>query len=128
MNLNVIIARGPRAIPARINKVTSNEVRRMIIDANDDDIPLNVIWRLAFANWYLDKLAEEDVEFLWLDEVPFNLSMRVSYGRSLVGTRAEDRVPKIKSKNVTVMAAMNTRGVLLKTTLPGNGNRIECET
>ena len=39
MNLNAIIARGPRAIPARINKVTSNEVRRMIIDANDDDIP-----------------------------------------------------------------------------------------
>ena len=45
MNLNAIIARGPRAIPARINKVTSNEVRRMIIDANDDDIPLNVIYR-----------------------------------------------------------------------------------
>ena len=45
MNLNAIIARGPRAIPARTNKVTSNEVRRMIIDANDDDIPLNVICR-----------------------------------------------------------------------------------
>ena len=45
MNLNAIIARGPRAIPARINKVTSNEVRRMIFDANDDDIPLNVICR-----------------------------------------------------------------------------------
>jgi len=49
--------------------------------------------------------------------------MRVAYGRSQVGVRAEDRVPKIKSKNVTVMAAMHSRGMLLQSILPGNGNR-----
>ena len=43
MNLDVIIARGPRAIPARRNKVTSNEIRRLIIDANNNDINLNAI-------------------------------------------------------------------------------------
>ena len=45
MNLNAIIARGNRAIPARTNEVTFNEVTRMIIDTNDDEIPLNVISR-----------------------------------------------------------------------------------
>jgi hypothetical protein len=53
--------------------------------------------------------------------------MRVAYGRSVVGERAEDRVPKIKSNNVTVMAAMHSRGMLLQSILPGNGNRRECE-
>jgi len=43
MNLDAIIARGPRAIPARRNKVTSNEIRRLIIDANNNDINLNAI-------------------------------------------------------------------------------------
>jgi len=33
------------AIPARTNKITSNEIRRMIINAHNDDIPLNVISR-----------------------------------------------------------------------------------
>ena len=43
MNLDAVIARGPRAVPARRNKVTSNEIRRLIIDANNRDINLNVI-------------------------------------------------------------------------------------
>ena len=38
MNLDAIIARGPRAIPARKNKVTTNEVRRLICQANDNNI------------------------------------------------------------------------------------------
>ena len=45
MNLDAIIARGPRAIPARTNKITSIEIRRMIINAHNDGIPLNVICR-----------------------------------------------------------------------------------
>jgi Mn-dependent DtxR family transcriptional regulator len=43
MNLDAIIARGPRAIPARRNKVKSNEIRRLIIDANNNDVDLNAI-------------------------------------------------------------------------------------
>ena len=43
MNLDAVIARGPRAVPARRNKVTSNEIRRLIIDANNRNINLNVI-------------------------------------------------------------------------------------
>ena len=45
MNIGAIIARGPRAIPARSNKVTSNEVRRLICQANDNDININLICR-----------------------------------------------------------------------------------
>ena len=51
MNLDVIIAQGPRAVPARKNKVTSNEIRRLIIDANNRDINLNVI----FATFQVEK-------------------------------------------------------------------------
>jgi transposase len=43
MNLDAIIARGPRATPASRNKVTSNEIGRLIIDAKNNDIDLNVI-------------------------------------------------------------------------------------
>ena len=43
MNLDAIIARGLRAVPARRNKITSNEIRRLIIDANNRDINLNII-------------------------------------------------------------------------------------
>ena len=35
MNLDAIIARGPRANPARTNRVTTNEVRRLIINAHN---------------------------------------------------------------------------------------------
>lgn len=45
MNLDAIIARGPRAIPARTYKVTTNAMRRLIIDANNNDISLNTICR-----------------------------------------------------------------------------------
>lgn len=45
MNLDAIITRGPRAIPKRSNKVISNEVRRLIIHANNSDIPVNIICR-----------------------------------------------------------------------------------
>ena len=51
MNLDVIVAQGPRAVPARRNKVTSNEIRRLIIDANNRDINLNVI----FATFQVEK-------------------------------------------------------------------------
>ena len=37
MSLGAINARGPRAIPARTNKVTSNEVRRLICLASHDE-------------------------------------------------------------------------------------------
>ena len=46
MNLDSIIARGPRAIPARKNKVTTNEVRRLICQANDNNINKNLISRI----------------------------------------------------------------------------------
>jgi hypothetical protein len=120
-NLNVCLSTIDRAIGS-----FNYSMKRITHRALAGDTPQNEQARLDFANWYLDQQAAGK-EIIWLDEVPFNLSMRVAYGRSEVGTRAEDRVPKIKSKNVTVMAAMHTRGMLLQSILPANGNRIECE-
>ena len=120
-NLHVCLSTIDRAIGS-----FNYSVKRITHRAIAGDTPANEQARLDFCNWYLDQQAAGRTMVMF-DEVPFNLSMRVAYGRSEVGTRAEDRVPKIKSKNVTVMAAMYTRGVLLQSILPGNGNRIECE-
>ena len=53
MNLDAIIARGPRAIPARKNKVTTNEVRRLICQANDNNINTNLISRTFNVEKYM---------------------------------------------------------------------------
>jgi hypothetical protein len=85
-NLNVCLSTIDRAIGS-----FNYSMKRITHRALAGDTPQNEQARLDFANWYLDQQAAGK-EIIWLDEVPFNLSMRVAYGRSEVGTRAEDRV------------------------------------
>jgi hypothetical protein len=53
-------------------------------------------------------MAERNLVFV--DEIGFTLSQRVNYGRSLIGTPARITVPFIRSRNVSVMAAMTRHG------------------
>ena len=54
MNLDTIIARGSRAIIlARKNKVTTNEIRRLIYQANDNNININLICRTFNIKKYM---------------------------------------------------------------------------
>jgi hypothetical protein len=53
-------------------------MKRITHRALAGDTPQNEQARLDFANWYLDQQAAGK-EIIWLDEVPFNLSMRVAY-------------------------------------------------
>lgn len=48
---------------------------------------------------------------LFVDEVGFQYTMRLSRGRSLSGTRANCHVPTIRSKNNSVAAAMSMTGL-----------------
>ena len=47
---------------------------------------------------------------MFLDEAGFKLSQRVSYGRSEKGEPASLFSPGIRTRNITVMAAMTRNG------------------
>ena len=49
--------------------------------------------------------------------------MRVSHGRAVAGATPQVKAPGIRSRNITVMAAMTTAGILYYSILDGNGNR-----
>lgn len=48
---------------------------------------------------------------IFIDESGFSLSMRRSFGRSLVGTRANLRVKTIRAKNISLIAAISSEKV-----------------
>ena len=63
--------------------------------------------RYVYAHAYL-RLNEEKV--LFLDEFGVNCSIRKSYGRSLIGTSPRKEVRSIRSKNMSVSAAITRKG------------------
>src|SRR5690606_11175157 len=60
---------------------------------------------------------------IFIDETGFNISMRRTYGRSLAGTKVRLQVPRLRSKNITVIAAISESGIVHYKVLDGNGNQ-----
>jgi transposase len=78
----------------------------------NDDEALRV--RQSYAENYLMLMTTyRESQFVFLDEFGVNISMRARYGRALVGTRAVHRVPAIRSRNISVAAAMTVNGIVL---------------
>ena len=50
---------------------------------------------------------------IYLDEVGFNVSMRTSKGRSAKGTPATTIVPQLRTRNISIICAMNASGIVL---------------
>ena len=48
---------------------------------------------------------------IYIDESGFSLSMRKTFGRALSGSRANLRVKSIRSKNITLIAAISSQKV-----------------
>jgi hypothetical protein len=65
--------------------------------------------RRVFSVWLLDQVIQGR-NLIFLDEVGFKLSQRVSYGRSEKGDPARLISPGIRTRNITVMAAMTRNG------------------
>ena len=65
--------------------------------------------RRVFSVWLLDQVILGR-NLIFLDEVGFKLSQRVSYGRSEIGDPARLISPGIRTRNITVMAAMTRNG------------------
>lgn len=78
-----------------------------------------ILLRLEYARHFisLPALYSED-HYIFIDEVGFNVSMRVTRGRSLVGTPATQNVPSIRSRNISVCCAINKNGIILYETQP----------
>lgn len=68
--------------------------------------------RVSYACWFL-KLRNENRNIIFYDETGFQVVMRNLYGRSVVGKKAIKTVPSLKSKNITVMAAMSNKALIL---------------
>jgi transposase len=66
--------------------------------------------RILFSFWLLEEIIQER-SLIFLDEVGFKLSQRVSYGRSEKGEPARLISPGIRTRNITVMAAMTKNGL-----------------
>ena len=72
-NLNVCLSTIDRSIGS-----FNYSMKRITHRALAGDTPQNEQARLDFANWYLDQQASGK-EIIWLDEVPFNLSIECEH-------------------------------------------------
>lgn len=96
-------------------------VKRIQTMAVAGDTEENWQRRADFAPWLIN-CDFDDNRTIFLDETGFNVSMRRISGRSLVGQPARVKVPCIRSKNISVMAAISGVGMALYKVLDGNGN------
>ncbi|KAI5151716.1 hypothetical protein ENBRE01_2334 [Enteropsectra breve] len=75
---------------------------------NTDDV---IGVRCEYALNLLTLISKSDGENIYfIDEVGFNLSMRIKRGRSPVGTRATQIVTNLRTKNYSVACTMSKRG------------------
>lgn len=65
--------------------------------------PRNIETRYEYA---LDFAQLDEDKIFFLDETGLQINMRRIYGRSLRGQRANKRVPQLRSKNISVSAAI----------------------
>ncbi|XP_061504544.1 uncharacterized protein LOC133393317 [Anopheles gambiae] len=69
--------------------------------------------RTTYArNFYQITRAFPVSGLIYLDEVGFNVSMRTSKGRSQKGTPAVTVVPQIRTRNISIVCAMNSNGIV----------------
>jgi transposase len=97
----------------RVNRIALSALTEVLIQE-----------RLHYAEWFLNLPPNSNI--IYLDEVGVNVSMRAEYGRSKSGRRAEGTVPVIKSRNITILAAMTKDRLLHYEVLEAyqNGNAV----
>lgn len=72
--------------------------------------------RRIYSLKFLDYQADfGDANIIFIDECGFNVSMRPSRGRSIIGTPAVLVVPQIRSRNISICCAMNRSGIVYYT-------------
>jgi len=94
--------------------------RGLIIERVNDETRLEL--RKDFATQFLTSADFNDSKNVFVDESGFNLHMRRNYGRCLKGSRVSVVVPTIRGRNVTLLSAINGKGVVHFKILLGNCN------
>ncbi|KAF7685111.1 hypothetical protein CDIK_4140 [Cucumispora dikerogammari] len=79
--------------------------------------------RKKYANYFLNDLTIEDKYIIFIDESPFNLSMRRNYEKSRTGTRATAVIPTNRGRNLPSISAINGEKVLYSVVIEG-GQRL----
>ena len=77
--------------------------------------------RQQFSAWLL-RQHHEGKSVFFLDETGFKVEMRNNYGRAKKGQNAEAYIPNIRSRNISVIAALSETRVVHYEVLPGNCN------
>jgi transposase len=91
-------------------------VKRITLKSERADLPKFWDLRLKFAKWFIRKEANATMKgrphkILFFDESPFYVETRRRVGRALKGEKARVKVPRIKSKCVSIMACIGIRGM-----------------
>lgn len=84
--------------------------------------PHHIEDRREFSQWMIHDAMINGTSLIFVDEVGFKLSTRRCRGRSEVGKPAVVKPQKLHSKNISVMAAITSKGLLHYKVLDGNGN------
>lgn len=92
----------------------------LILDRVNDQNRLEQ--RRDFATFFLTNCSVDDRNNVFIDESGFNLHMRRNYGRSSSGKRATIIVPTIRGKNITLLSALNSEGIIHYQTFTGSCN------
>ncbi|KAF7699493.1 hypothetical protein CDIK_1250 [Cucumispora dikerogammari] len=78
------------------------------------DSPRSKDLRFKYANFFLNDLNLEDKFLIFIDESPFNISMRRNYGISAAGTRGTMIVPTNRGRSLSLISAINDERVPYK--------------
>ena len=121
MTLRQIVARLHDTYQVTVGKSTIDRVlsdfhyswKRTSIQpiARNDEESLEL--RKRYADLYMTLLGtHSERQFVFVDEMGINLSLRSRYGRSPIGSRAVHVVASLRSRNISVCAAMTTEGII----------------
>jgi hypothetical protein len=70
--------------------------------------PINIYLREIYCSVYL---LQDEEKIIYIDEFGISCSTRIGYGRCIVGSPARKNVRAIRSKNISVCAAIMKSGV-----------------
>jgi hypothetical protein len=103
------------------HKYTFKRLIRVSVRSTGPEIELA---RMEFSHTMAELQAQGDRTFIFLDEVGFQVSQRPHYGRSKAKTTPQLVVGAIRTRNITVMAAITEDALFHYLVLEDNGNGV----
>lgn len=90
-------------------KITCKRTTKVLEKVND---PISIQKRMSYAIDFSRNAPASKEKCIFIDECGYNLHLRKTIARSKKGSRAIVEVPTVRGRNVTVIAAMNSRKII----------------